>query len=78
MDRLVTRPACAILVVAETGINGWFLKDYKATAKIYGYEGVQAALLLMHQYNLRSVGVNDAGTEDASLLKELIYKMMME
>jgi DNA polymerase III subunit delta len=64
-------------VAAQTGINAWFLKDYKATANVYGYEGVQSALLLMHTYNLRSVGVNDAGTEDASLMKELMYKMMM-
>lgn len=64
-------------VAAQTGINQWFLKDYKASAAAYGYEGVQAALLLMHEYNLRSVGVNDVGTEDASLLKEMIYKMMM-
>ncbi len=63
-------------VASQTGINAWFMKDYKATASIYGYEGVQAALLLMHHYNLRSVGVNDAGTEDASLLKEMIFKMM--
>lgn len=64
-------------VAAQTGINQWFMKDYKASAAVYGYEGVQAALLLMHDYNLRSVGVGDAGTEDASLLKEMIYKMMM-
>lgn len=64
-------------VAAQTGINAWFLKDYKATASLYGYEGVQSALLLMHHYNLRSVGVNDVGTEDASLLKEMIFKMMM-
>lgn len=64
-------------VAAQTGINAWFLKDYKATASMYGYEGVQSALLLMHHYNLRSVGVNDVGTEDASLLKEMIFKMMM-
>ncbi len=64
-------------VSAQTGINAWFLKDYKATASMYGYEGVQSALLLMHHYNLRSVGVNDVGTEDASLLKEMIFKMMM-
>lgn len=64
-------------VAAQTGINAWFLKDYKTTASLYGYEGVEAALLLLHTYNLRSVGVNDAGTEDASLLKEMIYKMMM-
>jgi DNA polymerase-3 subunit delta len=64
-------------VATQTGINAWFLKDYKISATLYGYEGVQAALLLLHQYNLRSVGVNDAGTEDASLLKEMIYKIMM-
>ena len=64
-------------VAAQTGINAWFLKDYKVTANSYGFEGVQSALLLMHNYNLRSVGVGDAGTEDASLLKEMIYKMMM-
>ena len=64
-------------VAAQTGINAWFLKDYKATAAQYGYDGVQSALLLMHHYNLRSIGVGDVGTEDASLLKEMIYKMMM-
>jgi len=64
-------------VAMQTGINNWFLKDYKATATLYGFEAVQSALLLMHHYNLKSVGVNDTGTEDASLLKELIYKMMM-
>lgn len=64
-------------VAAQTGINAWFLKDYKATASAYGYDGVQSALLLMHHYNLRSVGVGDVGTEDGSLLKEMIYKMMM-
>ncbi len=64
-------------IAAQTGINAWFMKDFKASASIYGFEGVQAALLLMHHYNLRSVGVNDTGTEDASLLKEMIYKMMM-
>jgi DNA polymerase-3 subunit delta len=64
-------------VAMQTGINSWFLKDYKATATLYGFEAVQSALILMHHYNLKSVGVNDTGTEDASLLKELIYKMMM-
>lgn len=64
-------------VAMQTGINTWFLKDYKATATLYGFEAVQSSLILMHHYNLKSVGVNDTGTEDASLLKELIYKMMM-
>jgi DNA polymerase-3 subunit delta len=47
------------------------------TVKKYGYEGVERVILLLHNYNLRAVGVNDTGTADASLLKELAVKMMM-
>lgn len=64
-------------VAAGIGVNPFFVKDYITTAKNYNYEGVEAALLLLHQYNLRSVGVHDAGTSDASLLKELIYKLSL-
>jgi DNA polymerase-3 subunit delta len=45
-------------------------------AKNYGYAGVERAVLLLHHYNLRSIGVNDIGTEDASLLKELVVKLI--
>ncbi len=64
-----------IMSVFEMKSN-WQLKEPKVSASIYGFEGAQAALLLMHEYNLRSIGVRDVGTEDASLLKEMIYKMM--
>lgn len=63
-------------VAAGIGVNPYFVKDYLATARNYSYEGVEAALLLLHHYNLRSVGVGDAGTSDAGLLKELMVKMM--
>ena len=46
------------------------------TMRNYGYEGVEKTILLLHNYNLRSVGVNDTGTADASLLKELAVKMV--
>ena len=48
------------------------------TLKSYGYEGVERVILLLHNYNLKSVGVNDIGTSDASLLKELAVKVMMQ
>ncbi len=60
---------------AAIGVNPYFIKDYMAAAKNYGYDGVEKALLLLHQYNLRSIGIHDAGTEDASLLKELVSKI---
>ena len=47
-----------------------------AAAKNYGYDGTERIILLLHHYNLRSLGVNDPGTEDASLMKEMIVKMM--
>lgn len=64
-------------VAVNIGVNPFFVKDYLVTAKNYGYEGVEAALLLLHEYNLKSVGVNNAGSSDASLLKELLFKMML-
>lgn len=56
--------------------NAYAAKDALVAAKKYNYEGVERSLLLLHEYNLKSVGVNSTGTSDASLMKELVVKMM--
>ena len=63
-------------MAASIGINPYFMKDYLQAARLYTYPGVEKVLLLLHHYNLKSVGVGDTGTEDASLLKEMVVKMM--
>jgi DNA polymerase III subunit delta len=63
-------------VAAAIGVNAFFVKDYLSAARNYDYSGVESALLLLHAYNLRSVGVNSAAAEDASLLKEMTVKIM--
>jgi DNA polymerase-3 subunit delta len=63
-------------IAANIGVNAWFVKDYLLVARNYGYNGVEKALLLLHHYNLRSVGINDTGSSDASLLKEMVVKMV--
>ena len=63
-------------IALNIGVSPYFVKDYLLTAKNYGFEGVQNALLLLHHYNLRSVGVNDIGTADSALMKELAVKIM--
>jgi DNA polymerase-3 subunit delta len=63
-------------VALSIGVNPYFVKDYLMAARNYGYDGVQNALLLLHHYNLRSVGVGDAGTTDGALMKELVVKIM--
>lgn len=64
------------VVAAAIGVNPYFVKDYLHAANIYSFEGVEKVLLLLHNYNLKSVGVNDSGTPDASLLKEMLVKMI--
>jgi len=64
-------------IAASIGVHSFFVKDYLLAARNYGFEGIESALLLLHHYNLKSVGVNDSGTEDGSLLKEMVAKMMV-
>jgi len=63
-------------VAATVGINPYFIKDYMQAARNYSYQGIEKILLLLHEYNLRSVGVHDPGTSDAGLMKEMIVRMM--
>src|SRR3954452_3091799 len=56
--------------------NSFAAKQALHTSNIYGYNGVEKVLLLLHQYNLRSVGIDNAGIEDADLMKELVVKMV--
>jgi DNA polymerase-3 subunit delta len=63
-------------IAGNIGINPYFMKEYMLAARMYSYPGVEKALLLLHHYNLKAVGVGDTGTEDASLLKEMVVKIM--
>lgn len=63
-------------IATAIGVNPFFSKDYIQAAKLYGYEEVEKVLLLLHNYNLKSVGVNSAGVEDGSLLKEMATKII--
>jgi DNA polymerase-3 subunit delta len=58
------------------GVNPFFIKDYITASRQYDYKSTEKTLLLLHEYNLRSVGVNDSGTADGELLKELVIKIM--
>lgn len=63
-------------IATAIGVNPYFMKDYMQAARLYTYPGVEQVLLLLHQYNLKSVGVGSPNIEDASLLKEMVVKMM--
>jgi DNA polymerase-3 subunit delta len=56
--------------------NSFAAKQALQTVNNYGYQGVERILLLLHSYNLRSIGINNGSADDAGLMKELIVKMM--
>lgn len=63
-------------VAGMIGVNPYFIKEYMQASKVYSYPQVEKALLLLHDYNLKSVGVGSTGTSDGSLMKELVVKIM--
>ena len=63
-------------VAAAIGVNPYFVRDYLQTAMKYSSEEVEKVLLLLHHYNLKGIGINDVGSTDAMLLKEMAVKMI--
>jgi len=63
-------------IATTIGVNPFFIKDYMTAVRNYGQQGIETILLLLHEYNLRGIGINDTGTEDGELMKELIVKIM--
>jgi len=61
---------------AALGVSPFFVKDYLIAYKNYGFSGTENALLLLHHYNLKSVGVGAVNVEDADLMKELVIKLI--
>ncbi|MBK8951784.1 MAG: DNA polymerase III subunit delta [Chitinophagaceae bacterium] len=63
-------------IATTIGVPSFFVKDYIQAARVYPYQGVEKILLLLHQYNLKSIGIGSNNLEAGSLLKELVVKMM--
>jgi len=60
------------------GVPEWKMREYLQAAQVYNMMAIERNILLLQQYNLRSLGVNDAGTEDGQLLKEMLVKMIQD
>lgn len=63
-------------VAAALGVSSWFVKDYLQTAMRFSNHEIERVLLLLHQYNLKGIGINDVSSSDAMLLKEMTVKMI--
>jgi DNA polymerase-3 subunit delta len=55
---------------------GGYVKDIITCAKSFRQAGVEQAILLLHEYNLKSIGINSGNTTSAGLMKEMVVKMI--
>ena len=56
--------------------NPYLVEQALDTIKNYSYSQTENAILLLHDYNLKTIGINSYGASPASLMKELSYKIM--
>ncbi len=56
--------------------SSYFLGDYRTAAKNYNKPKTEAIISLLHEYDMKSKGVNRDNTTEGQLLKELIYKIL--
>lgn len=61
----------------QLGVKPYFLNEYLASSQKYSFQQIERALLLLHHYNLKSVGIDSARSSDADLMKELAVKIML-
>ncbi len=63
-------------IATALGVPKFFVRDYIQTAQRYSQAAAERIILLCHHYNLRAVGIRDAGTEPMQLMKEFVVKAM--
>ncbi len=56
--------------------NPFAAKQALTAIKNYGFSGAEKIILLLHEYNLKGIGINSSTNEDGELLKEMAVKIM--
>lgn len=58
------------------GVSPFFIKDFEEASKKYSIEKLFQIISILHEYDMKSKGVENASTSDGDLMKELIYKIL--
>lgn len=56
--------------------NSFLIEQIQATLKNYSFTDIEQIILLLHDANLRSIGIGNAGISPGALMKELSYKII--
>jgi len=67
---------------SEKALKPLFFFNPSLTAQVmqalknYSYSDIEKIILLLHDANLRSIGISTSGLSSASIMKELSYKII--
>ena len=64
------------IVASELKINPYFVKDYQKASQSYGAWKTMNIISYIHETDARYKGIDNPGTDEGELMKELIYKIM--
>jgi len=57
-------------------VNPFFLQDYQTTAQNYSQARVKSIIGILHEYDLKSKGIDNTSASDGELMKEMIYRIL--
>ncbi len=60
----------------QLGVHPFAVKELIQASKIYPPKKAAANISILHEYDLKSKGVNNSSMPEGELMKELIYKLM--
>lgn len=61
---------------SSLGVSPFVMNDYINGAKNYSSQKTASVINLLHEYDLKSKGVNNASSDHGELLKELVFKIL--
>ncbi len=63
-------------IAIALGVNEFFVDDYRIAGNNYNQQMIEEIFGNLKYYDLRSKGVNDAGTDEGQLIIELVVKIL--
>jgi len=63
-------------IAGAIGVLPFLATEYRVARQNFPQGKVASVFSLLHEYDLRSKGVNDTGTREGALLKELVFKIL--
>ncbi len=63
-------------IASEMGVNPYFIKDYDVAARLFPLKFATRVISILREIDMKSKGLGANQTEDAELLKEMVYKIL--